>query len=78
MLSTYPVAVELPTWIGDFGCSQPISLSVLLSGIIYWAVVKSAANSASAADAITVLINRAIDNTGPLVLGMGLLSDTKM
>ena len=71
VLFTYPDAVELLTWIGDLGCNQPISSIVLRSGTISWAVVKSAANSASAADAITVFITRAMDNTGPLVLGMG-------
>ena len=38
----------------------------------------SAANSASAADAITLFITHAMDNTGPLVLGMGSFSETKM
>ena len=78
MLLTYPAAVELSTWIGNFGCGQPISLRVLRRGAISWAVVNRAANSASAADAITVLITRAIDNTGPLVLGIGSFSETKM
>ena len=40
--------------------------------------MKSAANSASAADDITVLMFRAMDNTGPLVCGMGSFSKTKM
>ena len=40
--------------------------------------MKSAANSASAADAITVLTTCAIDNTRPLVLGIGSFLDTKM
>ena len=78
VLLTYPVSVELSTWIGNFGCGKPISLRVFHSGTISLAVVKSAANSASAADAITVLITRAIDNTGPLVLGMGSFLVTKM
>ena len=78
MLLTYPDAVELSTWIGNFGCGQPISLRVLHSGTITWAVVNSAANSASAADAITVLTTRAIDNTSSLVLGIGLFSEKKM
>ena len=40
--------------------------------------MKSAANSNFAADAITDFITRAMDNTGPLVLGMGSFSETKM
>ena len=78
MLLTYPAAVELSTQIGNVGCSQLISSRVLRSGTISWAVVNSATNSASAADAITVLITCTIDNTGPLVLGLGSFSETKM
>ena len=78
MLLTNPVAVELSTWIGDFGRGQPILSRVLHSGTIYWAVLKSAANSASATDAITVFITRVIDNIGPLVRGIGTFLDTKM
>ena len=78
MLLTNPVPVDLSTWIWDFGCDQPISSRVLRSGTISWAVVKSAANSASAADAITLFITHAIDNTGPLICGIGSFLDTKM
>jgi len=78
VLLMYPVAVELSTWISNFGCGQPISSRLLHSGTIAWAVVKSAANSALAADAITVFITHAMDSTGSLVLGMGSLLDTKM
>jgi len=78
VLLTYLLAVELNTWIGNFGCGQPISSRVLRSGTISWAVVNSAANSASAADAITVLITCVIDDTGPLVLGIGSFSETKI
>ena len=40
--------------------------------------MKSAANSASESDDIIVLMTCAKDNTGPLVIGMGSFSDTKM
>ena len=40
--------------------------------------MKSAAYLAFAADAITVLITRAIDNTGPFLLGIGSFLETKM
>ena len=78
MLLTNSVAVELSTWIGDFVCGQPILSRMLCSGTVSWAVVKSTANSASAADAITVFITCAIDNTGPLVCGIGSFLVTQM
>ena len=62
-------AVELSVWIGDLGCGQPISVSVLRSGIIFLAVMYSNAISASAANAITDLMICAIFNTGPLSFG---------
>ena len=46
-------------------------MSVLRNGIIIFAVIKSAAISASAADAITVFIICAIVNIGPLSFGFG-------
>ena len=44
---------------------------IWFSGIIFFAVINSSAISASAADAITVLIICAIVNTGPLSFGFG-------
>ena len=78
VLLANPVAVKLSTWIANFGCGQPIYLRVLCSGTISWAAVKRAANLASAADAITVLITCVIDNTGPLVLDVRSFFETKM
>ena len=46
-------------------------MSLWRSGIIFFAVINSAAISASAANAITVLIICAIVNTGPLSFGFG-------
>ena len=46
-------------------------MSVWRSGIIFFAVINSAAISASAANAITVLIICEIVNTGPLSFGFG-------
>ena len=46
-------------------------MSVLHNGIIFFSVIKSAAISASAADAITVVIICAIVNIGPLSFGFG-------
>ena len=70
-----PTAVELYVWIGDSRCGQPISISVLCSGIIFLAVMYSAAISASAADAITFLMISAIVNTRPLSFGLGSFSE---
>ena len=53
-------------------------MSVLRNAIIFFDVIKSAAISASAADAITVFIICAIVNTGPLSFGFGLFSDRNM
>ena len=53
-------------------------MSVLRNGIIFFYVIKSAAISASAADAITVLIICAIVNIGPLSFGFGSFFDRKM
>ena len=50
-------------------------MSVWRSGIIFSAVINSAAIYASAADAITVLIICAIVNTGPLSFGLGSFSE---
>ena len=46
-------------------------MSVLRSGIIFLAVMYSDAISASAADAMTVLMICAIVKTGPLSFGLG-------
>ena len=51
VLFANPSAVELLTWIGDFGCGHPISANALRSGIMSCAHLKSAAVSASPADA---------------------------
>ncbi len=39
VLFTNPTAVELSVWMGDFGCGQPISASVLRMGTISRAVM---------------------------------------
>ena len=64
-------AVELYVWIGIWGYGRHISMSVWRSGIIFFDVNNSAAISASAADAITVLIICAIVKKGPLSFGLG-------
>ena len=51
---------------GVCGCGNPISMSVLRNGIIFFAVIKSAAISAFTADTITVFIIFEIVNIGPL------------
>ena len=56
VLLVNPIAVELSVCIVVWGCDQLISMSVWRSGIIFFAVINSASISASAADAITVLI----------------------
>ena len=60
------------------GCGHPISLSVLSNVIIFFSVIKRAAISTYAADAITVFIICAIVNIGPLSFGFGSFSDRKM
>ena len=66
-----PTAIELSVWIGVWGYGHPISMSVWRSGIIFFAVINSAAISASAVDAITFLIICEIVKTGPLIFGLG-------
>ena len=66
-----PTAVELYVWMGVWGCGHPISMSVRHNGIIFFAMINSAAISASAADAITVFIICAIVNIGPLSFSLG-------
>ena len=63
---------------GVLGCGHPISMSVWHSGIIFFAVINSAAISASAANVITVLIICAIVNTDPLSFGFGSFSERKI
>ena len=73
-----PTDVELSVWIGELVCGQPISMSVLCSGIIFLAVMYSAAVSASAAEYITALMIFTIVNTGPLSFGFGSFSERKI
>jgi hypothetical protein len=42
---TNPTAVELSVWMGDLGCGQPISASVLRMGTMSRAVMYKAASS---------------------------------
>ena len=69
VLLVKPTAVELSVWMGVLGCGHPISINVLRSGIIFLAVMYNAAISASAADAMTVLMICAIVKTDPLRFG---------
>ena len=78
VLLTYPVAVVLSIWIGDQGCGQPISVKAFCSGTMSWAHLKRAASSASPAEAYTDLITAAMERTGPLDCGVGLLLDRKI
>ena len=64
-----PTAVKLSVWMGVLACGHPISINVLRSCIL--AVMYNAAISASAADAITVLMICDIVKTGPLSFGFG-------
>ena len=73
-----PSVVELSTWIGDLGCGHPISLNALRRGTMSCAHLKSAAVSASPADAYTDLMTEAFDCSGPFDCGMGSLLDKKM
>ena len=53
-------------------------MSVLCSGFIFLSVMYTAAISASAAEAITVLVLCAIFNTGTLSFGFGSFSEIKI
>ena len=75
MLLTTPSSVELHVCNGEGGCGQPISDTVFKIGIISLAVMKSAPNSASAAEVMTNLIICSIVRTGTFHLGSGSLSD---
>ena len=68
-------AVELYVWIGDLGCGQLISMSVLRSVIIFLYVTYRAAISYLAAEAITALTIYEIVNTRPLSFGLGSFSE---
>ena len=70
VLFANPSAVELSTWIGDLGCVHPISVNALRSGTISCAQLKSAAVSASPAEAYTDLMTVEFDCNGPLDCGM--------
>ena len=67
--------VEFSVCMGVLACGHPMSINVLFSGIISLAVMYNAAISASAADAITVLMIFAIVKAGPLSFGFGSFSE---
>ena len=75
VLLVNPTAVKLSVWMGVLGCVHPISIHVLRSGTIFLAVMYHGSISASADDAITVLIICAIIKTGPLSFGFGSFSE---
>ena len=68
------IAIELSVWIGKLGFSQPISMRVLRSGIIFLDVMYTAAISDSAYDAMKDLMICSIVNTRPLIFGFGSFS----
>jgi hypothetical protein len=61
VLLTTPAAVELSVWMGLLGWGHPMSMRVCWWGIISRAVMKRAASSDSAAEAITNLMIWAIE-----------------
>ena len=65
------VAMELYVYMGDLGLGQPISMRVCWSGTISLDVIKSVANSASAAEDMTNLIIWDMVSTGSLKHGIG-------
>jgi hypothetical protein len=71
VLLTTPAAVELSVWMGLLGCGHPMSMRVCLWGIISRAVMKRAASSDSAAEAMTNLMIWAIERIAPLNRGKG-------
>jgi hypothetical protein len=75
VLLVTPAAVELSIWIGLLGWGQPMAIRVWRWGIILRAVMKSAASSDSAAEAITNLIIWAIDRMAPLNCRNGMFSE---
>ena len=78
MLLVTPAAVELSVWIGDLGWGHPMLMRVWQWGIISRAVMKRAASSDSAAEAMTNFMIWAIKRTAPLNLGKGTFSERKM
>jgi hypothetical protein len=71
-------AVELSVCIGVFGSGHPMAMRVCLWGIISRAVMKRAASSDSAAEAITNLMIWAMESMAPLKRGNGSYSERKM
>ena len=69
------IAVKLSVWMGVLAYGNIISINVLPSGIIFLAVMYNADISASAADAITVLMICDSVKTGPLSFGFGSFSE---
>ncbi len=78
VLFVTPTAVELSVWIGLYGCGHPMSMRVCRWGTILRVAIKSAASSASAAEAMTNLIMVAIIRTAPLKRGVGSSSKRKI
>ena len=66
VLLTILQAVELSVWSGEDGHGQPILARVYHSGIISFAVMKSVAGSASAAEDMMNLMICAMVRTAPL------------
>ena len=73
-----PTAVELSAWIGDLVWCHAISISVWRSGIMFLAMMKSLASSASTAEDMKNLMIWDSVRTGPLSLGIGSSSNRKM
>ena len=71
VLLVKPTAIEFSVWVCVLGCGNPISIHLFCSVTIFLDVMYNAAISASAADAITVLMICAIVKTGPLSFGFG-------
>jgi hypothetical protein len=78
VLFVTPTAVDLPVWIGLHGCGHPMSMRDCWWGTILQAAIKSAASSASAAEAMTNLIMVAVERTVLLKCGDGSSSKRKM
>jgi hypothetical protein len=78
VLFVTPTAVELSVWIGLCGCGHPMSIRVCWWGTISRLAIKSAASSASAAEAMINMIMVPIVRTAPLKHGYGSSSKRKM
>ena len=72
-----PCAVELSVCIGVFGCGWPNSTSVVRIGTANFALMKSAPNSASAAELITALMICEMLRMAPLLRGISSSLDMK-